>query len=292
MNLRQLRTLSEFLDQKSFASTSDRVGLSASAISIQMLRLEEELGARIFDRMSRPPILTAQGIAIAKIARDLLELEEKIGRIARGDDIAEAVTIGFVPTTLTRILPRIVRRLRQAYPDVQINIRSGLSGDLAAAVVKHEMDFALITAPMMDAPDLSVTEIVREPLFAVGPLSLSHIGTDAELISALPFISFNKRAWLGQKIVSDLQARAIFPDEGMEVDSFDTIEQLVAQGFGVSVIPRRLLASPLSDHLKCVPFGTPQQSRSLALIHHARRRTTQLDAAIVAIFRSLPMGGA
>ncbi|HEY4191493.1 MAG TPA: LysR family transcriptional regulator [Mesorhizobium sp.] len=286
MNIRQLRTLSEFVDQGSFASTGDRVGLSPSAISIQMSRLEEDLGVALFDRGTRPPTLTAEGLAITKLAREMIELEAKIKRIARGD-LVKVVTIGFVPTTLTKILPEIVGQLRDTYADLQINIKSGLSGELAAAVLRYEMDFALITAPLGDSLELSVCEIVREPLFAVGPLSLGHIETDAELITALPFIFFNKRAWLGQKIAAELQARAIFPHEGMEVDSLDTIEHLVSQGFGVSVVPQRLLASPLSERLNCVPFGSPQQARSLALIEHAKRRKTDLDDAVVSIFKSL-----
>lgn len=287
MNIRQLRTLSEFVNQRSFVSTGDRVGLSPSAVSIQMIRLEEDLGVQLFDRTTRPPTLTGEGLAIAKLAREMIELEAKIKRIARGDDLDKAVTIGFVPTALTLILPQIVGQLRQAYPTLQINTRSGLSEDLMVAVLRHDMDFALITAPLRSSLDLSVLEIVREPLFAVGPLSLGHVKTDAELIMALPFISFNKRTWLGQKIAIEMHARAIFPREGMEVDSLDTIEQLVSQGFGVSVIPQRLLAASLSDRLNCVPFGTPQQTRNLALIHHANRRNTDLDTAIASIFSAL-----
>ncbi|WP_019996794.1 LysR substrate-binding domain-containing protein [Aureimonas ureilytica] len=287
MNMRQLRTVAAFLEQQSFAATSDRVGLSPSAISIQMLRLEAELGIAVFDRSTRPPTLTTQGVEIARVAREILELEERIRRIARGQTIAQGITIGFVPTTLTRILPRVVGRLREAYPELQINIKSGLSGELAAAVMRREMDFALITAPPGPIENVSVHEIAREPLVAIGPLSLRHIGSDAELLAALPFISFNKRAWLGQKIAAELQSRAIPLREGMDVDSLDTIEELVAEGFGVSVVPQRLLSQPLGDRLQCLPFGAPAQSRRLSLIEHVNHRSTVLEASVRAIFQAI-----
>ena len=287
MNIRQFRTVVTFLKQQSFASTGDRIGLSPSAVSIQMLRLEQELGIKIFNRATRPPTLTVEGIAIAKIAQEILELEDRIRRVAKGIDIAKSITIGFVPTTLTRILPRVITYLRDVFPDLQINIKSGLSGELAAAVLRREIDYALITAPSMQMPELVVTEIAREPLFIVGPQALKHINSAAELITALPFIAFNKRAWLGQKIAADLQIQAIYPNDGMEIDSLDTIEQLVSQGFGVSVIPQRLLSPPLTEHLKCLPFGNPSASRVLSLIEHVGLPATDLEKTVRNVFQTL-----
>ncbi|MEJ5021529.1 LysR substrate-binding domain-containing protein [Ochrobactrum vermis] len=287
MNIRQLRTVVTFLKQQSFASTGDQIGLSPSAVSIQMLRLEQELGINLFNRTTRPPTLTVEGFAIAEIAQEILELEERIRRIAKGMDIAKSITIGFVPTTLTRILPRVISRLRDVFPDLQINIKSGLSGELATAVLRREIDFALITSPSTEMPELNVTEIAREPLFIVGPQSLKHVTSAVELVTALPFIAFNKRAWLGQKIAADLQIQAIYPTDGMEIDSLDTIEQLVSQGFGVSVIPQRLLSPPLAEHLKCLPFGQPPESRILSLIEHVGHRATELEATVRRVFQSL-----
>lgn len=287
MNLRQFETLTAFLERRSFASTGDTVGLSHSAVSIQMHRLEEELGTTLFDRSTRPPTLTREGLAVAELAGNVLDLVEGMRRVASGRDITTRISIGFVPTALPLILPGILRQLRAAYPDVRIGIRSALSGELAGAVVRRELDFALITAPVERLPEIEVLEIAREPLFAVGPLSLGHLASDTALLSALPFISFNKRAWLGQQIAAQLQARGLHPREDMEVDSLDTIEALVAEGFGVSVVPQRLLAPQLSERLTRLPFGDPAFSRTLALIEHVNNRQTDLEAAVKRIFRSL-----
>ncbi len=288
MNFRQLRTVVSFLTQGSFAAIGDKIGLSPSAVSIQMLRLEEEIGVTLFDRSTRPPTLTVEGMAIAEVAREILKLEERIRLIAKGQHIASAITIGFVPTTLVFVLPCVVGQLRQTYPDLQINIKSGMSGELAAGVMRREIDFALITAPLYEMPELSIREIVREPLFAVGPRSFDDVKSDADLLTALPFISFNKSTWLGQTIAIDLQARGIYQREGMEVDSLETIEMLVSQGYGVSVLPQRLMAPPMSERLKRLPFGQPPQSRRLVVIEHANNRNTELEATVRRVFQSLP----
>lgn len=288
MNIRQLKTVVTFLKQQSFVATGDQIGLSPSAVSIQMQRLEQELGISLFNRATRPPTLSVEGFAIAEIASEILELEDRIRRIAKGMDIATSITIGFVPTTLTRILPRVIGRLRDVFPDIQINVKSGLSGELATAVLRREIDFALITSPRMEMPELIVTEIAREQLFIVGPQSLEHLTSTAELANALPFIAFNKRAWLGQKIAADLQIQGIYPTEGMEIDSLDTIEQLVSQGFGVSVIPQRVLFPPLAERLKCLPFGQPPESRILSVIEHVDHRSTELEVTVRRVLKEAP----
>lgn len=287
MNIRQLKTVVTFLDHPSFAATGEKVGLSPSAISIQMQRLEEELGVALFNRESRPSTLTAEGLAIAGVAREMLDLEDRIRSIACGQDIPGTITIGFVPSTLTRVLPYMVSQLRAAFPGLQINIKSGLSGELAAAVVQREMDFALISAPNDLIPELLVTEIASEPLYVIGPKALSSVTSEQELVTALPYISFNKRTWLGQNIAADLQTRALFLRQGLEVDSLDTIEELVSQGIGVSVVPQRLLEDPLSTRLTCVPFGTPHQARRLAIIEHVNHRATDLEVTVKRLFKSL-----
>lgn len=287
MNLRQFRTLVEFLQTRSFAAAGDRLGLSHSAVSIQMQQLEQELGATLFDRSSRPPTLTQDGAAVAEIAGNILDQIDHMKQLVGGREIPAKISIGIVPTALSKILPRLLGRLRDAFPTMQIGIKSGLSGELAAAVAARELHFALITAPTVNIEDLVITELAREPLYVVGPQSLRHITSDAALASALPFIAFNKRAWLGQQIEAQLKSRSIVVTPTMEVDSLDAIEALVAEGFGVSILPQRLLAASLSDRLTRIPFGDPIQVRRLVLIQNARASHTRLEQTVQQIFSSM-----
>lgn len=287
MNLRQLQTLTTFLEQGSFAATGDTVGLSHSAISVQMQRLEEELGATLFDRTNRPPTLTREGTAVAAIARDILGLMESMKSAAVGEELPSAISMGFVPTAVPLVLPRVLQQLRSLYPALQIKVKSGLSADLATAVLRRELDFALMSSPAAPIPELTITEVAREPLFVIGPPSLSHITSDAALAGALSFISFNRRTWLGQQIAAQLQLMGIQIKDAMEVDSIEAIERLVAEGFGVSIVPQRLLAPPLSAHLTQLPFGEPVQTRRLVLIERAFGRQTALEHSVRRIFGSL-----
>ena len=287
MNLRQLRTLHAFLDQGSLSGAGDLVGLSHSAVSVQMQQLEAELDAALFDRSCRPPRLTDKGRQIAELARSVLGEIDKIRVIAAGQTVAGIASIGFVPTTLQTLLPFALNALRERYPELQVVVKSDLSSELAAMVLRRELDFAILTSPIVANPELEVTEIASEPLYVIGPPERSDAMSDAALVRSMRFISFSRKTWLGQQIAARLQSRGIHVDEVMEVDSLDAIERLVRDGFGVSIVPQRLLADELSDQLVRIAFCNPVEERKLVLVQNRRRPATELDAAVRSIFADI-----
>ena len=131
---------------------------------------------------------------------------------------------------------------------------------------------AIVSSPVTGISDLQVHEIATEPLYAIGDKSILA-QDDAELLQSRPFISFSRKTWLGQQISARLQARGIFVNEIMEINSLDAIERMVGDGFGVSIVPQRLLAKPLSEKLYRLPFCQPQEFRRLVLV--SRTETAQ-----------------
>lgn len=288
MNLRQLHSLKAILEQGSFAAAGDRIGLSHAAVSLQMQQLETELGTNLFDRSSRPVGLTAEGVRIAHLAHEVLDKVDHINQIAAGIDSVGSVSIGLIPTSVPNLLPRILTAIRDQFPEIQVSVKSGLSSELSAAVVRREIDFALLTAPAIEIPELEITEIADEPFYVIGPKSLSGADSDEALIRAMPYIAFNRRTWVGQHIAARLQQRGIHVNEAIEIDSLPAIENLVADSFGVSIVPHLLHTRIESDKLHRIPFGNPVDTRRLALIQHARRPRSRVDDTIREIFVDLP----
>jgi DNA-binding transcriptional LysR family regulator len=287
MNLRQLRTLSTILDRGSFAAAADHLGLSHAAVSVQMNQLESSLAADLFDRSSRPVALTADGVRIAQLAGEVLDKVENLRLEASGAKTSGAVSIGFIPTCVHHLLPRVLEAIRKTFPDLQVSVKSGLSSELAAAVVRRELDFALVTTPLSEIPELDVTPIASEPFYVIGPAGAT-VESDASLLRSLPYIAFNKRTWVGQHIAAKLQQRGIHIQAAIEIDSLEAIENLVADGFGVSIVPLRLHAGAQSPRLVRIPFGSPVDTRQLTLIHHLGKPQSRLDSAIRSIFLDLP----
>jgi DNA-binding transcriptional LysR family regulator len=181
----------------------------------------------------------------------------------------------------------VLDALRKSFPDLQVSVKSGLSSELAAAVVRRELDFALVTTPLAEIPELDISAIASEPFYVIGPAGTA-VESDASLLRSLPYIAFNKRTWVGQHIAAKLQQRGIHIQAAIEIDSLEAIENLVADGFGVSIVPLRLHAPARSSKLVQIPFGNPVDTRQLTLIHHLGKPQSRLDSAIKHIFLELP----
>ena len=287
MNLRQLKTLANILEHGSFAAAGDRIGLSPAAVSVQMNQLENSLGTELFDRASRPVTLTADGLRIARLAGEVLDKVNQLRLEASGAKTSGSVSIGMIPTCIQHLLPRVLDAMRQKFPDLQVNVISALSGELAAAVVRRELDYALVTTPIVEIPELDITPIASEPFHVIGPAG-TEADSEIRLLRSLPYIAFNKRAWVGQHIAARLQQRGIHIVPSIEVDSLEAIENLVAGGFGVSIVPRRLHARDQAQDLVSIPFCDPVDRRQLTLIRHLGKPSSRLDEAIKAIFQDLP----
>jgi DNA-binding transcriptional LysR family regulator len=288
MNIRQLQTLHAIGQLGSFAAAGDKLGLTHSAISIQMQQLEQTLGISLFDRGTKPATLTEPGIRISVITSEIIEKLDNIKQVASGAEVIDSITIGIIPTCVHFLLPRILSALQQTFPELQVKVKSGLSGELSTAIIHGDIDFALLSSPSVEIPELHITEIAREPFEVIAPPSTFGLKTDEDLVRSMPFISFNNRTWVGQHIAAKLQQRGIRIHNSLEIDSLEAIENLVANGFGVSIVPGRLHASSVNTHLFRVPFGNPVETRILVLAQHRNRPQSSLNQSIRHIFLELP----
>lgn len=273
MNLRFLRTIIAVAEHPSLVSAANSLGLSHSAVSLQIKSLEDELQIPIMDRTTRPPTLTDKGMALVEYAHQMLGIGDDIRSLAQDGNLAGRVTIGIVPSALVGLLPPALAKLRIAHPELQISIRSGLSGELAQAVRARDIDLAVVSEPRV-IPDGLVSQVIcHEPLDVIMPLSITA-ETDVEALQH-PFIWFSRRTWAGHLIEEKLFERRLFVRPTMEIDSIEAIESLVAHGFGVSITPRRFGVNNGESLVRRLPFGKPQETRTLTMIsleRSARRR--------------------
>lgn len=276
MQTSHLRSFLAIKDTGSFTAAAAAVHLSHSAVSIQMKQLEQQLGASLFIKGRRPAMLTPLGEEIAEKAREIVDRLDDLKALAGADNLGGRVTLGFVPTTLQTLLPVVLERLRSEFPDLRVAVRSGLSSELAKMVEEHNIDFAFLSAPVSDPAMIRLHEIGSEPLFLVMAQNAhASRAKPADILRQNPYIAFSRNTWLGTLIASHLTQSGHSVDPEIELDSFDAIEHLVARGFGVSIVPQRLLAAPLQDTLHCIPLGprAPERRVMLATPRHCQRQT-------------------
>ena len=288
MNLRQLQTLVAVADHGSFTAAGAAIGLSHSAVSLHVKALEETLGLALVDRATRPPRLTPHGAALVERARRMGALMDEIRALGSEAALAGSLAVGVVPTEMIHLLPPALARLRRLHPRLSLRVRTGLSSELAQAVLDATLDVAVVTAPDIAPEGLVMHEIAREPLVVIGPADAPE-ATDVAMIAAHPFIWFSRNTWAGQQIERLVDARGLEPRAAMEVNSLEAIEALVAHGLGVSVVPERARA-PLPPSVRRLPFGPERAHRRLVLVERAGNPRARLAAALHAALAAAAAG--
>ena len=280
MNLRHLRTFVTIAETGSFRSAAQRLYLTQSAVSMQMKTLEEVLNAELFDRGSRPPVLSAHGRSLLDRARDLVDQAEEFQRAAAGgEDLFGSLTLGVIPSATTTILPAALARLRDKHPGMQVRVEGGLSEGLEDHVAVGTIDAAVITEPARLPAGLQALTVYEEPLLLAVPKETE--GTDPRiLLETMPFIRFNRGTGVGRIIETVLQARGIQANEMMELDSIEAILMMVSRGLGAAVVPERSLTGALRETVVTHSFTGTDARRRVGLIVRRRQAAAPLVTAL------------
>lgn len=268
MDVKTLYTLLAIVDHRSFATAGRSVGLSPSGVSLQIKSLEEEFGVTLFDRSTRPPRLTREGLGFVERAREIVAGWGRLTADLTRDAIVGVLELGAIPTIVSGTLPLALSRLRRATPDLRIRLTTGLSHELEALLGRGALDAALLAQPADMAPGMVWSSFCSEPLYVIAPEETPG-GSDREILAAGPFIRFKRYAWAGRLIDDELRRRGIEVTAPMEVDTLEGIFSLVANGLGVSIVPRRNVARPFPPGVRAVPFGDPPVARSLGVLQRA-----------------------
>lgn len=277
MDTRQLRTLIAIATHGTFARAAEVVHLTASAVSQQIQALEQELNVQLFDRSSRPPRLTPQGLQVVELAKTMVRMEEDTKASLRGDRISGTLMIGSVRTSGLSLLPRTISQMRTEYPALKVNLRVGLSSQLIADVAAGRLDAAVVAEHLGFPPALRWSPFLKEPLLIIAP-SGAKVTDPVEMLRSLPFIRFQSAVPLANLIDTELSRLGIVTNDVAEIDTIGSIVTCVRHGLGISVVPQVALDEPDGVGLISLPFGDPQVTRQIGIVE----RTLSPRAEIIA----------
>lgn len=139
-----LRSFVTGMDLGSFAKAADRVGRSTSAVSAQIRKLEEQVGAPLFRKAGRGLGLTDAGEVMLRYARRLVELNDEAVAAARGTDLEGWVRLGLQEDFGESLLPGVLGRFARAHPKVRIEARVARNAELTERLDAGELDLALV----------------------------------------------------------------------------------------------------------------------------------------------------
>ncbi|MBT6276122.1 MAG: LysR family transcriptional regulator [Chromatiales bacterium] len=278
MLLRHLRTFIAIADYGGFSAAGKVTGLTQSAVSLHIKRLEEAVDVELFDRTTRPPRLTKRGSELLAKARNIARLCDDFTGSDPPTQFTGTLALGAVPTVLTGVLPKGLVAMGKSHPTLLVRVTSGLSEELVTDVLSGDLDGAIVTEPLALPMGLSWHALDAEPLMVIAPHDA--VGeTVRELLEKERFIRFKRFAWAGQLIDSRLHAEGIQIETTTEVDSLEAIGLMVSEGLGASVVPLRAIDDPLPPNVRALPFGDPPVTRAVGVVERAAnpKRATILE---------------
>ena len=253
MDIRTLYTLIAIADCGSFAEAGNRIGLSLSAVSMQVRALEEELEIAIFDRSRRPPVLTDAGLALVHRARDLIAHWESMSAALKKGTGAGLLKLGSVHTCASGVLLAL-RHLQKQGHGLEVHVTTGLTHDLERAVHHRQLDVAIVTEPEVPRSDLDFLPFVDEQLVVIAHRSVKG-ASDQEVLEQTPHVRFNRLARVGNLVQEEILRRQIVVRSTMEIDNLEGVVAMVANGLGASVVPARGVKNEFPATIRVIPLA-------------------------------------
>lgn len=296
MELRQLRYFVAVAHRKHFTQAARELNLAQPALSQQIQQLERELGVTLFERTSRRVCLTSAGEALLVRAEHILaevewaqmEMQEYTG-LARG-----RVVIGALQSLEAFRFPALLSRFHTRYPGIEIVLREESTERLFDLLNTGQLDLSIIQIIDGSWPqELTTLSVVTEELLTeeiilvVAPnhaLAQRQQVTMEELRSE-PFVLFKPGSGLRHTIIQRSLTAGFTPRILCESGELGTIRSLVAEGLGISVLPRSVAEAP-GREVAIVSLGPPPPVRTIMLAWHANVHHVPAAAAFLSFIRN------
>ncbi len=274
----ELQTFIAVVRHGTFAAAGERIGLTQSAVSSQIRRLEAALGFELFDRTGRAATLNAAGSQTLARAEEIVRLYSKLGDLPASAELDGLLRIGAIASVQSSLLPRALVPLRQKYPRLRLNIVPGVSMHLMDQLDAGEIDIAItIRPPFGLLPELSWLPLVQEPFMLIVPASIEGSNW-REVVQAHPFLRYERKSFGGRMVEKFLRDQRLAVQESIELDEIQGLFQMVANGLGVALIPMVQAHLPLPANVRALPLGEHTFYREVGLLQtRAKARQPVFD---------------
>lgn len=266
MDTQFLNTFVVVADRGSMAAAARVLNITPATVAQQIRTLERELGAPLIARAGRTVSLTEEGSRILQRARDLLRDVADMRSVANDSEVSGELRLGACPTALAGMLPDILARMVEAFPQINVYIRPGYSAELYRAVETGELDAAVVLQAPYNLPKTCDWQLLREePLVMIAPARLA--GRDPhELLRTEPLIRYDRNQWGGRVADDYLRRAGIVPRERFELNGLNAIAVMVDRGLGVSLVPDWAKPWPEGLDLVRIPLPLPSEPRRIGMV--------------------------
>lgn len=293
MKLEFLITLNAILKTGSFAAAAQEVGLTPSAVSLQVKRLEEYLGRPLFDRSGRKARPTPLASELSQGVATALDAIEA-ARQHRHPAISGRIVLGAIRSLQMTIIPMALHEIGDRYPDLYVKVIQGDSLELLGQLNAGELDAAAIIRPASGGSSrLSWFDLAAQPFVFVAPADSPDLAFP-ELIRRHGWLQFDTSLTSGRIAASLLHGIAPGTRARFELESIEAVLAMVASGQGVSILPRVGGERAGAYAVRLRSLGTDAPSRKIAFVCRNadadNRRVGVLRTALSSTYAALGSG--
>jgi DNA-binding transcriptional LysR family regulator len=294
VDLRQLEVVRAVAETGSFTAAARRLHVSQSAVSRQILLLEEELREPLFLRLGRKVRLTDAGEALLQLSRRVLtDIRETAATIAdRQAALKGTLRLGGGMTVCLHVFPDLLKEYRRKHREVEVKLTTGSTPQLVERVRAGAIDVALLTLPIEGA-DLVQERVMREELLLVThpshPLARQRRLTPRDL-HGRPCVLFEHGSSTRRVIDEMFEREQIQPRIVMETENVEILKALTASGMGMTIVPYQAIVGEVrAGQLRCRRIDGVTLVRETGWVYLRAARVSRLVQQMFdALDRTLP----
>ncbi len=292
INLKLIQGFILVAEQYSFRQAANLSGLSQSAISAQIKRLEDQVGVPLFHRTTRRVMLTAEGEhLLAAAQRGINEVELGLKAIQESVDVKRGrVSLACSPTIASRHLAPILAEFELSYPEIEVYVQEASAAAIMDGVRQRSVDFGV--GPVLEAKDLQFIPVMDDPYFALIPKRLDSNGGGERTIS-LAELANKPLLLLDRSTALRASVDEIAADHGLSLNTryqftqAQTLISMAEHGLGVAILPKISLPGRMPKSLRALRIVDPPLSRQLAIITLRGHLPSPAVSRLLPLFQAL-----
>jgi LysR family transcriptional regulator, hydrogen peroxide-inducible genes activator len=270
ISLRQLRYFEALAQSLHFGRAAEQCAVTQPALSMQIQELEREIGVILIERTRTGAKLTPEGEEVARRVASILAGVRDLADYARhsGSLLTGRLRLGVIPTIAPYVLPRLLPALNAAHPGLDLHLRETQTQYLVEDLVAGRLDALLLALPIENAE--IETQLLFEDAFMLAlpasrPLPAKAMATP-ELFESDRLLLLEEGHCLRDQALSFCETKQVETLDTFGTTSLSTIVQMVANGFGVTLLPRMSIETEARrGGIQLVPFAPPEPHRKVGL---------------------------
>jgi LysR family hydrogen peroxide-inducible transcriptional activator len=268
MEIHQLRYMVAVARTRNFSRAAEECHVAQPSLSQQIKKLEDELDERLFDRLKGEVKITARGERFLGRAKRILdEIENAKREVQGGKELLNGmISLGILPTLAPYLLPKAMTRFLKKYPGIEITIQEDQTSHLLKLLHSCDLDFALISRPIID-DKLEIRDLFTEELLVALPPK-HRLARQKEIsfadLSDEKLIVMKDGHCLGEQMLNFCERNDLHTKISFRSSQLETVLALVRDGFGISLVPEMATHSDREKSAKFRPFTHPRPKRKIA----------------------------